>query len=519
MINFLAHSRVVDPGVDYFYLGDFSGAVHNKVKLWHHACPAPTLETAEYAFTPVQDDYIAFLHTNDTKPTLLEYDKPQHYNMRLVRDALSATIYGAMAWDSDTTKVLVVNANRNATGLHLADIIYQGTVDFAAEMAGVTDDPLTYVWPADLRIDEDGLCRVLHFNDFYVAETMVAADLSIALEQYATRNYVEEGAEGVGGSCHADGLNLAFDGEVYCNYAPGETGTMTYQTSLATTGPWSDLGPDSQEWVPEGVAIGQVGTVHATVAFASLPVPAYPAYLYVRAKVTYNGQVVYSYITSVRTRYGAYTVAFLSSPAPSVVGKRIQVSQVRYAGGQLCCREVVQRYDTSISMYAEVSTHITERDWTDFWGVSTEIVPGDEDNASQPPAFTSATFADGSVGLAYYFLGVLTLWMRIDGVWSQMTLPVTPEGYELDPEEPLLLVDLDHPSIITTINQSDPWGYRLAVYDLTLGMWTIQQANLTTNYNIAFNTAHDKLFFMSGDDSLWHCTSVQGSNAIWFVNK
>lgn len=512
MINFVAHSRIVDPGVDFFYLGDFAGAVYDKVKLWYHGCPAPTEETAEYDFPSAQGDYTAFLHTDDTKPTLLNY----HPTGML--DCINDDIYGVVSLSGGD--VLVVNAVRNPTGFHLADIIYQGVVDFLPLWTSFTADPITQLAEHDVRIDANGHNSILTTNPYYVSEVTVASDLSASVIHNELKVLYSAGAESVSFDYRIDGPTLSFvlGGVLLCNYEPGVTPSLTFQYGDAPTGPWTDIAPDSQTWKPSTSAAGTLGRIEGYILMASLPVP-YTGYLYLRMKVTYAAKTFYSAVARTHRPYGNYSIGSAGSQYnPVLNGTMVNVQKLHFLPdtGKMIVKETVS---TWVANVYDIVGRLVERDWADFWSEPTVIVTSESNgslaanNAFIP--FASRNFSDGSVGIAYFDGYLPALWLRTEGMWEKVVLPAIPEGYEWN-DEPLFLVDLDHPCIVTTITQNDPWGTRLIIYDITLGTWSVQGGNLASGYAIAFNSEGDKLFFMSADDGLWHCTSLVPSNSIFF---
>jgi len=518
--DFLTPNRIVDPGVDYFYLGDLGGLNHNKVKLWYHDCPAPTAETAEYDFTPAQEDYIAFLHTDDTKPTLLAFDG--HGGTAV--DCISADIYGFAVYYEG--QFLIVNADRNPTGFHLADIIYSGIVDFLPLWVSFTADTITQVAGHDVRIDASDHHSILTTNCYYVSEVAVADDLSASVIHNEPKVLYSAGAESVTFDYGIDGPSASFvlGGSVLCNYDPGVTPSLTFQYGDTPTGPWTDIAPDSQTWEPSTGTVGNLGRIEGYILLASLPVP-YTGYLYLRMKVTYGAKVFYSGVARTQRPYGNYSIGSAGAVyLPDITGTMVNIQKLHFLPdvGKVLVKETLT---TWVARVYDIVGRLVERDWADFWSEPTVIVTSESNgsfaasNAYIP--FTSTGFSDGTVGIAYYeYVDAYlpALWLRTDGVWAKITLPAIPEGYEWDNSEPLYLVDLDHPCLVTTITQLDPYGYRLIIYDITLGTWTVQGGSISNGFPLAFNTAHDKLFFLSAVDGLWHCTSaLLPSNAIWYM--
>jgi hypothetical protein len=546
MINFVANSRVVDPGVASFYIGDFTGPAHNKVKLWWKSCPAPTASTAEYDFVPAQDDYIAFLHTDDTKPTLLEYGQPDHYNMNKAVDCLGATLYGAAAWDSSTTKVLVVNADRNETGLHLADINYQGTIDFASAWAALTSDPVTVVTPSDIRIDTSDHCSLLMTNDYYVSEVSVDDVLATTIVHNALKTTYTAGAEfaraafdltitdqvfpdwPIGGYYNVYTITAAAG--LMCDYSEDTVPTLTIQWGIGATVPasWTDYIPTDPSYDQPNMTI--TGSVLVSEFGHNSPI-------WVRCKVTYGAKTFYSYAQRFHGTdwfgysdgwegYWYYYQDGTYTSSISITGTRTSLTRPRIRAENVLAKEIVRSYTNVAVTSGEPSptsytARIVEKDWADFWAAPTVIVSSIEMGSSAAnnayASFVSAVFADSTACVAFYYSGVLTLYRLAEGVWSEVTLPAVPDGYTLDSENPLILVDLDNPCLVTTIGQDDPYGTRLIIYDITLNTWTVQGGSLSSSDMVAFNTEHDKLFFNSAVDGLWHCTSVAQSNAVWYM--
>jgi hypothetical protein len=519
--NFLTPNRIVDPGVDYFYLGNLLGATHNKMKLWVHHCPAPTAATAEYSFVSVQDDYVAFLHTDDTKPTLLQYLDDAHYNANKALDCVSATHYGAVAW-TDGTKELIVNATKQVNGVHLDDIVYQGTVDFVNAWAGLSVDPVEIgdIIPSDIRIDADNHCSLLQRNDYYVSEISVADDLSLTLAQNVLKTNYDAGAEHACAQVTIGiSSGLISGGAVFCcNYEPDAVGAIVFQYSTSVTGPWTDVFPDTQEWTQRYSVAGTVGDIQGSVAHDSFPIPGTPDYLYVRAKTTYGTKTFYGVVSRLQWYYGWRWSDAGESYWPHITGNRITAYRSRFGGSGVLVREIVANWnDVGVIDDTPWATsyvmRIVERSWADFWGTPTVIVSESAyaENDTGYNAFVSAVFADGSIGITYELSGVPHLFVFTTS-WTEITLPALPTGYtyvELGP-----LVELPQRCFVVIVVDG-AYNSAIAVYDITAGTWSIQTSAAFSGFG-SFNTDGTKLFFTT-DDGLWHCTSVLApSNAVWF---
>lgn len=507
-----AHSILVDPRVDYFYLGDFTGPIYDKIKLWSRYCPAPTEGTAEYDFTPAQDDYVAFLHTDDAKPTLLEYGVPNHVNMNTALDCVTDTLYGAIAWERYRAKVLVVNATKNAKGLHLSDILYQGTVDFSTAWGAL---PVTRVFPGDVRIDEDGRCRLLMTNELngdgyysfpaFVSEVAVNSDLTTEVAQNVISKYYSSGAEYISYAANVVPPGLLFEGSLKCNFNQFATASAVIQYATNVAGPWTDYTP--ADFVLSGV------DVVASIPYAILPDG---VNVYVRMAVTYGGLTLTGKIYLWHPLGGGgHTFALYSDITFS--GQRFDIQSTRYGPDDtsIIANEIVRTYVNAPStnpIPTETVNRIVQRAWADFWGTPVVII-----SSGGQATFYTGKFSDGTEALLQYTGGdTRTLYRYSGGVWSLVSLTALPVGYT-DTANFTMFIDLENPVMVSTIIKDDPYVYCPALYDLTTETWSFLSGNIYMSETIAFNEMLDKLFFVA-DDAYWHCTSgALPSNAIWYM--
>jgi hypothetical protein len=558
MIDFLSQSIVVAPAAIAFQ-GRIHGQSYSGIDVWPSSQGTPTLLTAEYAFTPDPNlPYVAFFHTADAKPTLLYYDADGNGNTDKALDCIDATHYGAVVW-TDGTKELIVNTAKKAGGFYLADINYQGTVDFASSLVGVTADPVTSVVSSDIRIDVNGHCSLLQQNNYYTTEVSVADDLSLTLEHYTVRTLYSSGAEfaysdfsvGEGPLPQTDENpmeTLFVVATLQCNYTPDTIPELTIQYGAEAT---TNTPPDAwTDYIPTDPTYDQpnMTITGSMLTYGNLP---QVAYVWVRAKVVYGDKAFYSYAQRLKgsseqwsiyhPEIPGYITSFYVSFTPfgagvaiSITGTRTLLYRVQFGPtGSVLGREIVKTY-TAVSVTTDDPdptsrvVRIAERDWADFWAEPTVIVSdvAYTDNDQNFIAFTSTVFADDSIGLAYDWGETPHLFVFTDA-WAEITLPALPTGYTYSAIGPL--VELPQPCFVVVVNGPDSTN-GIGIYDITAGTWTMQCGSYSVTYEGygtytygilsefgSFNTNGTRLFFIHGQDGLWHCTSVTvQSNAVWF---
>jgi hypothetical protein len=508
MTNFLARSIVVAPAAIAFY-GRIHGQTYSGIDVWPSSADTPTTATAEYAFTPDPNKpYIAFFHTTDAKPTLLYYDADGNYNADKALDCVDATHYGAVVW-TEGTKELIVNTAKKSTGFHLADINYQGTVDFASAVVSLTADPVTWVIPSDIRIDTNGHCSLLQRNDYYVTEVSVADDLSLTLEHSAIQTLYSSGAEFLFG-----GFELAYNGEptiedsmltltaravIRCNYEPDTVPVLTIQwggESTVNTPPdaWNDYAPTDPAYDQPNVTV--TGSMLTSVMGSH-------SYVWVRCKVVYGSTVLYGYQQRLLGTPEMYTIWNPETPgwdgygyreyhlsgggvAVSITGTRTLLYRTQFGPeGGVVDREIVRTYTAVPAIDSDPNptsnvARIVERDWTDFWAEPTVIVSDTvfSTGASDYNAFVSQIFADGSIGLAYDLFGTPHLFVFTDA-WAEITLPDLPAGYTYSAIGSL--VELPQPCLVVVVDGPDSTN-GIGIYDIGAGTWTMQCSKITISY-------------------------------------